>query len=187
MDKKKIIIIVAAVVAVIAVVFGILAAGGIITGGNEKTSSIVDKVDNDKKDKGEKVEKDDVKKEENKEEKKSEEKKDEKTESSSVASTDYNPVQEKVKPTFMYFVSKKDPNYDAAMQAVESLKKSYGDSVVFDIRDVDEEPDVKKNFALVDGQTPALIMLNTENNISTFEFKCSDESKLRADIENALK
>ena len=186
MDKKKIIIIVAAVVAVIAVVFGILAAGGIITGGNEKTSSIVDKVDNDKKDKGEKVEKDDVKKEENKEEKKSEEKKDEKTESS-VASTDNNPVQEKVKPTFMYFVSKKDPNYDAAMQAVESLKKSYGDSVVFDIRDVDEEPDVKKNFALVDGQTPALIMLNTENNISTFEFKCSDESKLRADIENALK
>ena len=186
MDKKKIIIIVAAVVAVIAVVFGILAAGGIITGGNEKTSSIVDKVDNDKKDKGEKAEKDDVKKEENKEEKKSEEKKDEKTESS-VASTDNNPVQEKVKPTFMYFVSKKDPNYDAAMQAVESLKKSYGDSVVFDIRDVDEEPDVKKNFALVDGQTPALIMLNTENNISTFEFKCSDESKLRADIENALK
>ena len=183
MDKKKIIIIVAAVVAVIAVVFGILAAGGIITGGNEKTSSIVDKVDNDKKDKGEKAEKDDVKKEE----KKSEEKKDEKTESSSVASTDNNPVQEKVKPTFMYFVSKKDPNYDAAMQAVESLKKSYGDSVVFDIRDVDEEPDVKKNFALVDGQTPALIMLNTENNISTFEFKCSDESKLRADIENALK
>lgn len=186
MDKKKIIIIVAAVVAVIAVVFGILAAGGIITGGNEKTSSIVDKVDNDKKDKGEKAEKDDVKKEENKEEKKSEEKKDEKTESS-VASTDNNPVQEKVKPTFMYFVSKKDPSYDAAMQAVESLKKSYGDSVVFDIRDVDEEPDVKKNFALVDGQTPALIMLNTENNISTFEFKCSDESKLRADIENALK
>ena len=186
MDKKKIIIIVAAVVAVIAVVFGILAAGGIITGGNETTSSIVDKVDNNKKDKGEKAEKDDVKKEENKEEKKSEEKKDEKTESS-VASTDNNPVQEKVKPTFMYFVSKKDPNYDAAMQAVESLKKSYGDSVVFDIRDVDEEPDVKKNFALVDGQTPALIMLNTENNISTFEFKCSDESKLRADIENALK
>ena len=183
MDKKKIIIIVAAVVAVIAVVFGILAAGGIITGGNEKTSSIVDKVDNDKKDKGEKAEKDDVKKEE----KKSEEKKDEKTESSSVVSTDNNTVQEKVKPTFMYFVSKKDPNYDAAMQAVESLKKSYGDSVVFDIRDVDEEPDVKKNFALVDGQTPALIMLNTENNISTFEFKCSDESKLRADIENALK
>ena len=186
MDKKKIIIIVAAVVAVIAVVFGILAAGGIITGGNETTSSIVDKVDNNKKDKGEKAEKDDVKKEENKEEKKSEEKKDEKTESS-VASTDNNPVQEKVKPTFMYFVSKKDPSYDAAMQAVESLKKSYGDSVVFDIRDVDEEPDVKKNFALVDGQTPALIMLNTENNISTFEFKCSDESKLRADIENALK
>ena len=94
---------------------------------------------------------------------------------------------EKVTPTFMYFVSKNDADYAAGMSAVESLKKEYGDKVKFEIADIDEKPELKDNFQLVVGQTPALIMLNTSNDISALEFKCTDTDTLKKDIENALK
>lgn len=90
------------------------------------------------------------------------------------------------KPTFMYFVSKTDVDYDNAMSTVESLKESYGKKINFDIVDVDENPESKKNFP-VEGQTPVLIMLNTSNDISALEFKCSDEAKLENAIKSALK
>ncbi len=94
---------------------------------------------------------------------------------------------EKVTPTFMYFVSKSDADYAAGLSAVESLKKEYGDKVKFEIADIDEKPELKDNFQLVVGQTPALIMLNTSNDISALEFKCTDTDTLKKDIENALK
>ncbi len=90
-------------------------------------------------------------------------------------------------PTFMYFVSKNDAKYDEAMKAVDELKSEFDGKVKFDIVDVDENPDAKKNFEMVDGNTPFLIMLNTKNDICAFEFMCSDKDKLKADIENALK
>ena len=92
----------------------------------------------------------------------------------------------KVTPTFMYFVSKSDDDYDKAMSVVETLKAKYGEKVKFDIVDVDENPEAKENFSLVNGQTPALIMLNTSNNISNFKFKCSDEAELASVIDAAL-
>lgn len=96
--------------------------------------------------------------------------------------------KEKVyKPTFKYFVSKSDEQYDEAMNVVEKLKSEYGNTVNFDIVDVDKNPDAKTNFAMVDGNTPFLIMLNTKNDLSAFEPKCSDFEKLKSDIENALK
>lgn len=94
---------------------------------------------------------------------------------------------EKVTPTFMYFVSKSDADYAAGLSAVESLKKEYSDKVKFEIADIDEKPELKDNFQLVVGQTPALIMLNTSNDISALEFKCTDTDTLKKDIENALK
>lgn len=94
---------------------------------------------------------------------------------------------EKVTPTFMYFVSKSDADYAAGLSAVESLKKEYDDKVKFEIADIDEKPELKDNFQLVVGQTPALIMLNTSNDISALEFKCTDTDTLKKDIENALK
>lgn len=94
---------------------------------------------------------------------------------------------EKVTPTFMYFVSKSDADYAAGLSAVESLKNEYGDKVKFEIADIDEKPELKDNFQLVVGQTPALIMLNTSNDISALEFKCTDTDTLKKDIENALK
>lgn len=92
---------------------------------------------------------------------------------------------EKVTPTFMFFVSKKDSDYEKAMKAVDELKKSYEKKINFDIVDIDENPDAKKNFP-VEGQTPTLIMLNTSNDISAFEFKISDKDKMENAIKNAL-
>lgn len=99
-----------------------------------------------------------------------------------------NVKKEKVyKPTFKYFVSKSDKQYDEAMNVVEKLKAEYGNTVNFDIVDVDKNPEAKTNFAMVDGNTPFLIMLNKKNDLSAFEPKCSDFEKLKSYIENALK
>ncbi|MDY3030182.1 MAG: hypothetical protein SOS24_00280 [Clostridia bacterium] len=93
--------------------------------------------------------------------------------------------QVKVTPTFMLFVSKSDKDYDKVMKNVEELKKENGDKVKFDIVDVDENPDAKKNFP-VENQTPALIMLNTSNDICAFEFKISDMNKMKSAIDKAF-
>lgn len=89
-------------------------------------------------------------------------------------------------PTFMYFVSNSDADFDKTAALIDELKKEYGDRVTFDINNIDEKPEMKENFP-VEGQTPALIMLNKSNDISAFEFKCSDKAKLAECIENALK
>ena len=89
-------------------------------------------------------------------------------------------------PTFMYFVSNSDADFDKTAAVIDELKKEYGDRVTFDINNIDEKPEMKENFP-VEGQTPALIMLNKSNDISAFEFKCSDKAKLAECIENALK
>lgn len=88
-------------------------------------------------------------------------------------------------PTFMYFISSSDENADETLKMLDEFKKKYDGKVNFDIRNIDEDKESAKNFP-VEGQTPALIMLNTKNDICAFEFKCSDKSKLEADIENAL-
>lgn len=94
--------------------------------------------------------------------------------------------QEKVyTPTFMYFVSKSDAEYEKTMGIIEELKKEYDGKVVFDIKDVDKEPELKESFP-VDGETPALIMLNIHNDISGFEYRCNDKEKLIQCIENSF-
>ena len=88
-------------------------------------------------------------------------------------------------PTFMYFVSGADADFDKAMEVVVELKAEYGEKIKFDIHNIDETPEDKENFP-VDGMTPALIMLDTKNNISAMEFKCTDIEKLKNDIDMAL-
>ena len=88
-------------------------------------------------------------------------------------------------PTFMYFVSESEANYDDAMIVAAELQEEYADKVTFDIHNIDETPEDKENFP-VDGMTPALIMLNTSNDISAMEFMCVDKDTLTKDIENAL-
>lgn len=94
-------------------------------------------------------------------------------------------VDKEYTPTFMYFVSPNDSDYEAAMAVVAKLQEEYKDKVNFDIHNVEETPEDKENFP-VDGATPALIMLNTKNEPSAFEFKCSDEATLKKDIEAAM-
>jgi thioredoxin-like negative regulator of GroEL len=115
------------------------------------------------------------------------------TEVSTNTSTDTSKTEnevsseaQKVTPTFMYFISESDTGYEQTNTMLKELQEQYGDRVRFDIVNVDENPDAKKNFP-VDGQTPALIMLNTSNDISALEFQCSDKDTLIKDIENALK
>ena len=88
-------------------------------------------------------------------------------------------------PTFMYFVSGEDATYEEEMAIVEELKKEYDGKVNFDIHNIDETPEDAERYSVV-GVTPALIMLNTKNDISAFEFMCADKDKLKKDIEDAL-
>lgn len=96
--------------------------------------------------------------------------------------------EEKVyKPTFMYFISGKDEGFDATNVMLEELKKEYGDKVNFDIRNIDENPELVNNFPVGDGNTPTLIMLNTKNEISNILFKNKNKNELKAAIDAAMK
>ena len=88
-------------------------------------------------------------------------------------------------PTFMYFVSNSDADFEKTAAMLDELKKEYGDKITFEIKNIDDEPELKDNFP-VEGQTPALIMLNTSNDISAFEFQSRDKDKLIECIKNAL-
>ncbi len=89
-----------------------------------------------------------------------------------------------VKPTFMYFYTNAEA--ETVNPIVEELKDEYGKKVDFNLVNVDENPEALNNFEIVSGNTPALIMLNTNNDISKFEFQCTDKETLKADIEAAL-
>lgn len=94
---------------------------------------------------------------------------------------------EKVTPTFMYFISEKDADFEKTNEMIAELQEKYADEVKFNIINIDTDTEALKNFPLVDGNTPSLIMLNTSNDISAMEFKCSDKGKLEDDIKAALK
>ena len=117
---------------------------------------------------------------EKKEEKKAEEKKSEVKEEKKE--------EEKVfTPTFMYFISSKDEGFDATNAIIDDLKKEYKGKINFDIKNIDENPELVDNFPVGDGNTPTLIMLNTKNEISNILFKTSDKEKLKQAIEAAMK
>lgn len=91
--------------------------------------------------------------------------------------------EKKVDPTFMYFVD--DETEKSTAETIDALKKKYP-NVVFDIKNVDKDKTLLENFSLVDGNIPALIMLDTSNNICDFKFKCADEAELSSSIDKAL-
>ncbi len=95
--------------------------------------------------------------------------------------------REVVKPTFMYFVSKSDETYEEEMKVVEALKKDFEDEVVFDIKDIDENPDAIKSFPMVENNTPFLIMLDRYNDLSVFKPGVVDQKELKGYIKEALK
>lgn len=100
--------------------------------------------------------------------------------------TDDSAEEEKIyTPTFMYFISAKDDNYEETNKVIEKLKKEYDGKIVFDIKNVDEDPSLLENFPVKDN-TPALIMLNKKNDISNFLFKNGNYDDLKAAIDAAL-
>ena len=91
-----------------------------------------------------------------------------------------------VTPTFMYFVSNSDENFDETQKTIAELEKEYDGDVIFSVINIDENTEAATNFP-VQGQTPMLIMLNTNNDISAMSPKCSDKGELKEAIEAALK
>ena len=167
---KKTVITVSVIILVLIV--GIVSA--FLIGGNKEQTENNEPVQEEIVEKSEEKEDQEVAEPEKKEDK-TEEKKEEKTQKQ---------AEEKVYvPTFMYFVSNADK--DAVAETLDKLKKEFEGKVTFDIVNVDENPDAKKNFP-VEGNTPMLIMLNTKNDISAFAPKCTGYDELKLQIEKAL-
>lgn len=89
------------------------------------------------------------------------------------------------RPAFIYFVAETDENYNEAMKVFEELKAEYSDKVDFELKNVTQDPSILENFALVKGQTPALIMDGKEG-ITGFHFKMTDKGVLEKEIEKTL-
>ena len=62
---------------------------------------------------------------------------------------------QKVTPTFMYFVTNADQESEAVQTALDTLKKEYEGRVIFDIKNVDEDPELLESFSFVKGNTGA--------------------------------
>ena len=97
-----------------------------------------------------------------------------------------------VLPTFMYFVSKNDASYDEAKKVYDELAAEYEGRVKFELKDVDENPELKEKFMInidspIPMHTPTLIMLDVHNDLSTIGLsECTDKEVLKNCIEKAL-
>lgn len=91
------------------------------------------------------------------------------------------------KPRFMYFVSQADIEDTKVKEAIEKLQLEYGQNVIFEIKNIDEDKSLLDNFPIVKDNTPALIMLKSDGDISTFLFKTSEYDKLKEAIETEVK
>lgn len=91
------------------------------------------------------------------------------------------------KPTFMYFITKADLEDKTTKDSIDKLTEEFGDKVLFDIKNVDEDKKLLDNFPIVKDNTPALIMLKADGDISTFLFKTNEYDKLKSAIETEVK
>lgn len=175
MNKKIIGIIAAVIVAVVVVIMAIVGAFTVDSPA-ESGSSIVDEQVETVKGEEKSQEKSENTPVQNEKEPQSENK----------PQKDNSATEEKVfTPTFMYFVSEKNDGYKEGMASVERLKKEYADKVNFDIRDVDKNPENLENFPVAD-MIPALIMLNTKNDICAFSPMVTKYEDLKAAIDSAF-
>ena len=175
MNKKMIGIIAAIIVAVVVVIMAIVGAFT-VDSQDKNVSSIVDEQVGTVKSEEKTQEKSENAPTQNEKEQKTENK----------PQTGNFDAEEKVfTPTFMYFVSEKNEGYKEGMAAVERLKKEYDGKVNFDIRDVDKNPENLKNFPVAD-IIPALIMLNTKNDICAFSPMVTKYEDLKAAIDSAF-
>ena len=151
------------------------------TATEEKASEKEDKKADKKADKKEQV-KEEAKAEDKKADKKDAEKSDAKKETTQDTKVDFPDK----KPAFLYFVSETDKDYEKAVKVFEELKKEYGEKVDFELKNVTQDPTLLENFALVNGNTPTLIMDGKEG-ITGFQMKMTDKKTLEDEIKKALK
>lgn len=90
-------------------------------------------------------------------------------------------------PTFMYFVTNDDLTNEDTASVIEKLKDKYSDSVVFEIKNVDEDESLLENFSIVTGKTPALIMLDRAGDIARIEFETNNYGELKDVIDDTIK
>ena len=90
------------------------------------------------------------------------------------------------KPIFMYFVTNSDLENGDTKNALEKLQKKYSEKVIFEIKNVDEDKELLENFSIVKGNTPALIMLDTSNDISSVLYKTSSYDTLKDAVKKAV-
>lgn len=88
-------------------------------------------------------------------------------------------------PTFMFFYSESDGENSATQGILKELQEKYS-NITFDIRNIDTDPEMAERYS-VKGMTPALIMLNTKNDISAFIPLCKEREKMEQAIENSMK
>lgn len=89
-------------------------------------------------------------------------------------------------PTFMYFVTNSDLKDAKTKEMLEKLQAEYKEKVTFEIKNVDEDKKLLENFSIVDGNTPTLIMLNAESDISNILFKTNDFDVLKNAIDAVM-
>lgn len=94
--------------------------------------------------------------------------------------------KEAVLPVFTYFVTAEDLADAKTKESIDALKKEYDKKITFKICNVDEDPALLENFPIVQDNTPALIMLNSEADITGILFKTNDIEKLKAEIDKVL-
>ncbi len=94
------------------------------------------------------------------------------------------PVADK-KATFMFFMTNEDEKNKDLNSKLDELKREYTDRVEFDIRNVDKDKELLKNFP-VEGSTPALIMLKPNGDIVNMLLSIKEYDNLKSVIESAF-
>ncbi len=86
------------------------------------------------------------------------------------------------RPTFTYFISESDENYDVILENIETLKGEYEDQIVFDIKKMEdaETQEIAANLP-IEGNTPVVFM-----STGVMEMNCSDIERLEEIIDSAL-
>ncbi len=94
--------------------------------------------------------------------------------------------EEKALPVFTYFVTDADLADAKTNESIEALKKEYNGNVSFKICNIDEDATLLENFPIVKDNTPALIMLDANADITGILFKTNEYEKLKEEIEKVL-
>ncbi|MBO5060187.1 MAG: hypothetical protein J6C82_04665 [Clostridia bacterium] len=89
------------------------------------------------------------------------------------------------KPTFMYFVTSSELADKNIKKVLDKLEEEYGSKVIFEIKNVDTDKKLLEDFPVKDN-TPALIMLDSNNDITNIMFKTSEYDKLKVAIDGAF-